>query len=126
MFHLKRCNFGAGWKLYAVSSELHFLELEVAFCKPYYIVQNDELVYMALRIIKQGNNKRVEVYYEWIFKLTNCLQHKANDNLLITFFQIGLVPYLRITTVGMKWDTLFEHNEFVVTYEETMANVEKY
>jgi hypothetical protein len=80
---------------------------------------------MALRVIKQGNHKRVEVYYEWILKLANCLQHKANDNLLITFLRIGLVPYLRITTVGMKQDTLFEHNEFVVTYEETMANVEE-
>ncbi len=103
-----------------------FLELEVAFCKPYCIVQNDELVYMALRVIKQGNNKRVEVYYEWILKLANCLQHKANDNLLITFLQIGLVPYFRITTAGMKRDTLFEHNEFMVTYEETMENIEEY
>jgi hypothetical protein len=37
-----------------------------------------------------------------------------------------MVPYLQITIVGMKRDTLFEHKEFAVTYEETMANAEKY
>ncbi len=29
-----------------------FLELEVAFCKRYHIVQNDEQVYMDFRVIK--------------------------------------------------------------------------
>jgi hypothetical protein len=38
-----------------------FLELEVTFCKWNHTVQNDEHVYMALRFIKQGNNKKVEV-----------------------------------------------------------------
>ncbi len=74
-----------GKKIYAVSSELHFLELEVAFYERYYIVQNDEQVYMALRVIKQGNDEKVEVYYERILKLANCLQHKVDDNLLTTF-----------------------------------------
>ncbi len=41
-----------------------FLELEVAFCKCYWTVQNDEQVYMALKVIKQGNDEKVEVYYE--------------------------------------------------------------
>ncbi len=62
-----------------------FLELEVAFYERYYIVQNDEQVYMALRVIKQGNDEKVEVYYERILKLANCLQHKVDDNLLTTF-----------------------------------------
>jgi hypothetical protein len=38
-----------------------FLELEVAFCKHYCIVQNDEHDYMALRVIKKGNDEKVEV-----------------------------------------------------------------
>ncbi len=63
-----------------------FLELEVTFCKCYCIVQNNEQVYMALKVIKQGNNEKVEVYYERNLKLANCLQHKVNDNLLTTFF----------------------------------------
>jgi hypothetical protein len=41
---------------------------------------------MALKVIKQGNNEKVKVYFEQILKLANCLQHKANDNLLTTFF----------------------------------------
>jgi len=79
---------------------------------------------MALRVIKQGNDERVEVYYEWILKLANCLQHKM-DNLLTTFFQVGLVPYLQITIAGMK-KYLFEHKESLVTCEETMENVKEY
>ncbi len=63
-----------------------FLELEVAFCKHYRIVQNDEHLYMALKVIKQGSNEKIEVYYEWILKLANYLQHKEDDNLLTTFF----------------------------------------
>jgi hypothetical protein len=41
---------------------------------------------MALRVIKQGSDEKVEVYYEWTLKLANYLQHKADDNLLTTFF----------------------------------------
>ncbi len=69
-----------------------FLELEVTFCKWYHIVQNDEQVYMALKVIKQGNDEKVEVYYEQILKIANYLQHKVHDSLLITFFWAGLVP----------------------------------
>ncbi len=46
--------------------------------------------------------------------------------MLTTFFQARLVPYLQITTMGMKQDTLFEHKEFVVTCEEIMANAKEY
>ncbi len=62
------------------------MELEVAFYKHYRIIQNDEHLYMALKIIKHGSNEKVEVYYEWILKLANYLQHKEDDNLLTTFF----------------------------------------
>jgi hypothetical protein len=34
-------------------------------------------VYMALWVIKQGWDKKVEVYYERILKLLNRLQHQS-------------------------------------------------
>jgi hypothetical protein len=33
------------------------------------------------------SDDKVDVYYEQILKLANCLQHKANDSLLTNFFQ---------------------------------------
>ncbi len=32
----------------------------------------NEQVYMALRMIKQGGDEKVDVYYERILKLANC------------------------------------------------------
>jgi hypothetical protein len=81
---------------------------------------------MDFRVIKQGNNEKVEVYYEWILKLANYLQHKRDNGLLTTFFQVRLIPYLQIAIIRMKQDTLFKHKEFVVTYEELMENAEEY
>jgi hypothetical protein len=45
---------------------------------------------MALRMIKQGGDENVEIYFEHILKLTNYLHHKANNSLLTTFFEVGL------------------------------------
>jgi hypothetical protein len=67
-------------------SKCTFVELEAAFYKQYPKVQIDEQVYMALRIIKQTSNKKMEVYYERILKLANYLKHKTNGSLLMTFF----------------------------------------
>jgi hypothetical protein len=63
-----------------------FEKLETKFCKHYRKVQIDEQVYMPLRMIKQGGDEKVEVYYEHMLKLANCLQHQANDKLLTIFF----------------------------------------
>jgi hypothetical protein len=41
---------------------------------------------MAMRVIKQVMKEKVEIYYERILKLANCLNHKVDDNLLMTFF----------------------------------------
>jgi hypothetical protein len=49
-----------------------------------------EQVYMALRMIKQGGDEKVEVYYKRILKLTNCLQHQVDNSLPTIFFQIEL------------------------------------
>jgi hypothetical protein len=52
-----------------------FEKLEVVCCKCYWKIQTYEQVDMALQMIKQGGDEKVEVYYEHIHKLTNCLQH---------------------------------------------------
>ncbi len=83
-------------------------------------------MYMALRVIKQGGDEKVEVYYEYILKLTNYLQHQPKDNLLITFFQTSLQPYLRIAIVEMKKDTLFKHKIIVLTCEKHMGDANEY
>jgi hypothetical protein len=51
-------------------------------------------------------------------KLTNCLQVKTINVFLTTIFKAGLLPYLKLTIVGMKKDTLIEHKEVVVVCEE--------
>jgi hypothetical protein len=45
----------------------------------------------ALHIIKQKVDEKVEVYYVWILKLANYMQHKANDKLLMVFLKMGLI-----------------------------------
>jgi hypothetical protein len=48
---------------------------------------------MALvRVIKHATNEKVEVYYEFILKLANYLQHKAHDSLLTIFSKLGCCP----------------------------------
>jgi len=103
-----------------------FVELETAFCKHYRTIQNDEQVYMAFRVITEGSDEKVDIYYERILKLVNCFQHKADNSLLTTFFRVGLVSFLRITTTRMKCDTLFEHKEFAINFEETIVDAEEY
>jgi hypothetical protein len=80
---------------------------------------------MAFQIIKQGAIKKVKVYYEWILKLVNCLQHTADDNLLTIFFRVDLVPYLKVAAHIMKPNSLFKHKEVVVTCEENMGDPTK-
>jgi hypothetical protein len=77
-------------------------------------------------MIKQGENEKVEIYYERILKLANCLQHQTNDNLLTTFFQVWFQSYLRIAMAGMKRDTLLEQKVYVITCEESMGDANEY
>jgi hypothetical protein len=37
-------------------------------------------------MIKQGKSEKVEIYYEHILQLTNCVHHQTYDSLLTTFF----------------------------------------
>jgi hypothetical protein len=56
--------------------------------------------------MKQENNERMEVYYERLLKLANSLQHKTINGFLTNVFIYGLQPYLHVTTLGMKRETL--------------------
>jgi hypothetical protein len=47
--------------------------LEQAFCKWLRTIKNDEEVYMQLQNIQQQIAEHVEVYYEHMLRLTNCL-----------------------------------------------------
>jgi hypothetical protein len=81
---------------------------------------------MALRVIKQAPFEKMEVYYERIMKLVNCLNHTVDNSLLMTFFRTKLVPYLQLATVGMKRDTLFLHKEHVKKTWVMPMNIENY
>jgi len=56
--------------------------------------------------MKHEKIKRVEVYYEWIQKLSHGLQIPTIDSFLTTMFRTWLQSYLRIVTTRMKWSTL--------------------
>jgi hypothetical protein len=48
-------------------------KLEQGFCKWFWTTKNDEEVYMQLKYIQRQIVECVEVYYEQLFKLTNCI-----------------------------------------------------
>jgi len=52
-----------------------FAKLQLAFCKRYKKVHDDEQVYLQLKNMKHEKNEKVEVYYERSLKLANNLQH---------------------------------------------------
>ncbi len=95
-----------------------FVELQLAFCKRYRKVQNDEQVYLYLKHMKQEKNERVEVYHERLLKLATSLQHNITNSFLTTIFRFGLQPYLHVVAVGMKRETLQEHKEATLVREE--------
>jgi hypothetical protein len=66
------------------------------------VVQTYEHVYMVYKVIKQAIDEKVKVYYGCIFKLANCFQHKANDNLFTISFKLNLLPCMIIAKIGMK------------------------
>jgi hypothetical protein len=86
--------------------------LEQAFCKWFKIVNNNEEVYMQLRNIQQ--QIVVEVYYECLLKLANCLQVRATNVFLTTIFKVGLLPYLILTTASTKINILIKHIETIL------------
>jgi len=95
-----------------------FQKLEQTFCKRFKMVKNNEEVYMQLGNIQQQIVECVEVYYEYLLKLTNCLQVKTIDVFLNTIFRACLLPYLKLTTTRMKRNTLIEHRKTIMICEE--------
>ncbi len=69
--------------------------------------------------IQQQTVEHVEVYYERMLKLTNCLQVRVTNVFFTTICRASLLPYLRLAIVGMKRDTLIKHKEVVVVCEES-------
>jgi hypothetical protein len=67
---------------------------------------------------KTINNKLLNVL-RFPIEIVNCLQVKTIDVFLTIVFRIGLLPYLRLTTTGMKQDTLIEYKEVVVCDQES-------
>jgi len=47
---------------------------------------------------------------------------KTIDVFLTTIFRVGLLPYLRLTTIGMRKNTLIEHKEATIICEESGLN----
>ncbi len=74
---------------------------------------------MQLRNIQQQTIERVEVYYERLLKLANCLHGKATYVFFTTIFKASLLPYLRSTTTGLKRNTLIKHKKTIVVCEES-------
>jgi hypothetical protein len=81
-------------------------------------VNNDE-TYMQLKNLQQQVGEWVEVYYEHLLQLANCLLVRATYVFLTNVFKVGLLPYLILTIRSMKRDTLMKHKEAVVVCEES-------
>jgi hypothetical protein len=88
LFYFTLCDAISEWgkNFMRPHSVCKFEELEATFYKHYWKVQKDEQVCMSLCMIKQGGNKKVEVYYECILKLVNCLPHHVDNSFLTIFF----------------------------------------
>ncbi len=56
------------------------------FCKCHQKIQNNEQIYIEFNNIKQGETKRVEVYYEHIQKLVDGLQTPTTYNFFVIVF----------------------------------------
>ncbi len=79
-------------------------------------------MYMELKIMKQEETKRVEVYYKKIQKLGHGLQILTKDNFLTIVFKAGLQSCFKILTIGIKHSTLQQHKEAAMLCEESMTS----
>ncbi len=53
-------------------------------------MKDDKEVYIQLRNLQQQVGEQLEVYYEHLLKLANCLQVKAINVFLTTIFKASL------------------------------------
>jgi hypothetical protein len=63
--------------------------------------------------------KCVEVSYEHMLKQKNYLHVKITYVFLAIIFKVGLLPYLKLTTISMKRNTLIEHKEVTIVCEKS-------
>ncbi len=97
-----------------------FVELEQVFCRWYWIVQNDEHVYLKVQKFEaKANKKSKDVLNERLLKLANSFKHL----LLVIFWQQYFDLdhnhiYMCITTTRMISKILQQHKEFALTCEE--------
>ncbi len=100
--------FGSGVEtLYNIIPITFLRSWNKRFANVFWIVKNDEEIYMQLRNLQQLG-ERIEVYYECLLKLVNYLQVKAIDVFLTTIFIKELQAYLILTTIGMVRDTHYQ------------------
>jgi hypothetical protein len=80
--------------------------LEQAFCKQFKTMKNGEEAYIQLWNTQQQIVEHVEVYYEHLLKLTNCLHVKATCVFLTTVLRASdaLPSSLIDSNVNMKWN----------------------
>jgi hypothetical protein len=107
-----------GWNFCWRPSKLHFWKVGISTLQA---IQNYEKWWGSLHAIAQHtttNVKHVEVYYECLLKLTNCLQVRAIDVFLTIVFKTSLLLYLILAITSMKRNTLIEHKEAIVICEE--------
>jgi hypothetical protein len=71
----------------------------------------------------QMGKKTMQISIILFYIMANYFKDKAKDSLLVTFFQAGLQPYLRVTMALAKCDNLFQQKEVDVYCEKNMGNV---
>jgi len=68
-----------------------FSKFTHAFCKCHQKTQNDKQIYIELKNMKQGETKKVEVYYEHIQKTVHGLQILTINNFMTIVFKSRFV-----------------------------------
>ena len=98
-----------------------FNDLITAFRKRYRMINSEEKAYKQLHQLIQQPRKKIEVYYERLMKIANLLEMKHDDHSFITYFRLGLLPHLKIATVGMARSTLRQQLQFALQVEEGLS-----
>ncbi len=82
-------------------------------------MKNDEEVYIQLRKIQQQIAECVEVYYEQLFKLTNCLDVKVMDFFFNLCFSSRFVTIFAFGNCKCERGHFNEHKKVVIICEES-------
>ncbi len=72
-----------------------------------------------MKNLQQQVGEREDVYYKCLLKLTNQLHARTTYVFLTIVFKASLLPYLILTIVGVKRDTLMEHKEAIIVCQES-------